>query len=136
MILDQSGNVYGNTGEEDGFAEGSVFELSPSDGGWTFSLLWGFGGAVNCGPQGNLVMDQAGNLYGTTLCNGANGYGNIFKLTRTSQAPWAYTSLHDFSGNDGAYPIGKVTLDTNGNLYGTTSGGGTTGRGTVWEITP
>ena len=81
-------------------------------------------------------MDGAGNLYGTTYCDGANNVGNVFKLT-PSGASWTYTSLHDFTGgNDGANPISNVVFDANGNLYGTASTGGTQDVGVVWEITP
>ncbi len=81
-------------------------------------------------------MDGVGNLYGTTYCDGAYGYGNVFKLT-PSGAGWTYTSLHDFTGGrDGGIPISNVAFDTNGNLYGTTRAGGSQGFGVVWEITP
>ena len=81
-------------------------------------------------------MDGAGNLYGTTLCDGANHAGNVFKLT-PSGGGWTYTSLHDFTGgDDGEYPISNVIVDASGNLYGTASAGGSQGHGAVWEITP
>ena len=81
-------------------------------------------------------MDAAGNLYGTTRCDGANRMGNIFKLTPSS-GRWTYTALHDFSGgDDGAYPLSNVIMDASGNLYGTASAGGSQGHGVVWEITP
>ena len=85
-------------------------------------------------------MDAAGNLYGTTVADGTHGYGSVFKLTRASG--WTYTSLHDFTGgSDGGNPISDIVFDANGNLYGTTSKGGTSsncygGCGVVWEITP
>src|SRR5208337_3429117 len=81
-----------------------------------------------------LVMDSAGNLYGTTT-GGQNGMGNVFELTPSSGG-WRYTSLHDFTGgSDGAVPIATPAFDANGNLYGTTSQGGANGYGVVWEIT-
>lgn len=73
-------------------------------------------------PLDNLAIDQAGNLYGTTYCDGANNIGNVFKLFPAGSG-WTYTSLHDFSGPDGSSPISDVTLDSYGNLYGTTSRG-------------
>ena len=84
---------------------------------------------------GHSIMDAAGNLYGTTNCDGANGAGNIFKLTPESGG-WTYTSLHDFDGSDGIYPRSNVVFDVSGNLYGTAAYGGAYGHGTVWEITP
>src|SRR5208282_218554 len=76
------------------------------------------------------------NLYGTTVCDGANNAGSVFKLTPSGNS-WTYTSLHDFTGgSDGGKPYCNVVLDANGNLYGTASVGGTQGVGVVWEITP
>jgi uncharacterized repeat protein (TIGR03803 family) len=138
LIFDQEGNLYGATTDGGTGGGGTVFVLTPSGGSWTYSVLSNLAGTPGgCGPEGNLVMDQAGSLYGTTMCDGAYGFGSVFKLTPTSQPPWTYTSLHDFTGgNDGGYPLGvNVILDTNGNLYGTSSGGGTSGQGVVWEIT-
>jgi uncharacterized repeat protein (TIGR03803 family) len=144
LISDQSGNLYGAAANSRN-GGGTVFELTPSDGGWTFSVLHSFtytGDSNVCGPQGPLVMDAVGNLYGTTYCDGAYNLGNVFKLTHLGGG-WTYTSLHDFTGgSDGAKPVSNVILDGSGNLYGTASGGGNPncdsgyGCGVVWEITP
>jgi uncharacterized repeat protein (TIGR03803 family) len=90
-------------------------------------------------------MDAAGDLYGTTVCDGAYGFGNVFKLT-PPYGQQNYTSLYDFCStgppcSDGEYPISSVLLhyNTSGQvdkLYGTASAGGTQGVGVVWEITP
>ena len=73
-------------------------------------------------------MDPAGNLYGTTYCDGANRLGNVFKLT-PSGGGWMYTSLHDFTGgNDGEIPFCSVAFDSSGKLYGTAVTGGCAGR--------
>ena len=79
----------------------------------------------------------AGNLYGTTYYVGAYGQGSVFKLT-PSNGGWTYTSLHDFTGGgDGGTPSSGVTIDANGNLYGTALGGAQgVYAGVVWEITP
>ena len=88
------------------------------------------------GLHGNLAMDGAGNLYGTTYCDGAYGYGNVFKLAPSSGGGWTYSSLHDFTGgSDGKGPYARVVLDAKGNLYGTAVLGGANGYGVVWEIT-
>ena len=130
-------NLYGATSDGGMGGGGTVFELSPSGDTWTFKLLYSFSGppGQQCGPRATLTMDTAGNLYGTTYCDGAT-FGSVFKLTNTGNG-WTYTSLHDFTGgNDGANPISNVTIDTNGNLYGTASKGGSLSDGVVWQITP
>jgi len=137
LISDLSGNLYGAASDGGTGGGGTVFELTPQpDGSWTFTLLYGFTGTAGhtCGPWGTLVMDTQGNLYGTTLCDGPNNVGSVFKLTPSSPY-WTYTSLHDFTGaNDGANPIGQVVLDANGNIYGTAPAGGSEGAGVVWEL--
>ena len=144
LIVDRFGNLYGTTSTNRFFnGGGTVFELSPSGANWTLALLYGFNGGGTGGPQGNLVMDVNGNLYGTTYTDGAYEFGSVFKLTPTNGG-WTYTSLHDFTdGDDGGLPVGGPTLDANGTLYGTTTTGGMRGGncpnygcGVVWEITP
>jgi uncharacterized repeat protein (TIGR03803 family) len=139
LISDGSGNLYGATSDGGTGGQGTVFELTPVNGSWTYSVLYSLvapPGGFQCGPWGTLFMDGAGNLYGTTRCNGANNLGTVFKLTH-SGGGWTYASLHDFTGgDDGAYPYCNVILDANGNLYGTASAGGSQGFGVIWEITP
>jgi uncharacterized repeat protein (TIGR03803 family) len=144
LIFDQSGNLYGGACRGGANGDGVVFELTPSGQLWSYSVLYSFSnggqGQFCPGPNANLVMDKAGNLYGTTEADGAFGYGSVFKLT-PSNGSWTYTPLHDFTdGADGAYPFSNVVFDSNGNLYGTASAGGTgcapNGCGVVWEITP
>lgn len=135
LVFDQSGNLYGSTNKGGSGGGGTVFKLTPAGGSWSYSLINSFTGASGCGPFANLNFDGAGNLYGTTLCDGANNAGNVFELT-PSGGSWTYSSLHDFTGgSDGGYPRSNVTFDTAGNLYGTASRGGR-GVGVVWEITP
>jgi uncharacterized repeat protein (TIGR03803 family) len=138
LIIDQAGNLYGATTDAGTGGGGTVFELSPSGGGWTYSVLYSLTGSLgqSCGPAWALVTDTAGNLYDTTECGGANGLGNVFKLTKTGGS-WTYTSLHDFTGgNDGSFPLSGVLLDTSDNLYGTTFYGGSNNYGVIWEVTP
>jgi uncharacterized repeat protein (TIGR03803 family) len=134
LILDKAGNLYGTTGGNGGWGVGTVFMLSPSGGTWNETILHNF--ARNENPEANLTMDAAGNLYGTTLRGGKDGGGTIFKMTPGSGG-WTYTVLKEFDTcNDGCFPMSDVTIGASGNLYGTTSGGGTYGQGVVWEITP
>jgi len=150
LIFDQSGNLYGATsnGSNSGGPPGggTVFELTPGENGnWTYTLIYSFNnfiGEYQCGPSSTLAMDGAGNLYGTTVCDGVNGGGNVWELT-PSGGSWTYTSLHDFTGgSDGENPVCNVVFDSSGNLYGTTLNGGNlsdcggSGCGVVWEITP
>jgi hypothetical protein len=135
LILDQHGNLYGTTifgpSNQTG---GTVFELQPSGGSWTYSIIMSIPGSDSTiGPEDALTMDAAGNLYATNYSS-SRGYGSVFKLT-PSGGSWIYTDLHDFNGNDGAYPSGSVVLDAHGNLYGTTSNF-EDGWGEIWEITP
>ena len=142
LIIDTSGNLYGTTTAGGTNGAGTVFEFTP---GGAMKVLYNFPSLPSgcnygylCGSLGKLVMDAAGNLYGATAGDGAYGYGNVFKLTR-SNGGWTYTSLHDFTGqggSDGAFPQGGLVLGANGSIYGTASQGGINNNGTVFEITP
>ncbi|HTV65358.1 MAG TPA: choice-of-anchor tandem repeat GloVer-containing protein [Bryocella sp.] len=136
LVFDSAGNLYGTTWTNGSGGGGTVFELSPSANGWQFNLLYSFAGCYECGPADTLAIDAAGNLYGTTYKDGANGQGNVFKLTN-SNGQWTYTDLYDFNCNaDGAEPNGGPVLDSGGNIYGTTTScGAVPGYGTVWKLT-
>ena len=145
LIVDEAGNLYSATASYGAGGGGTVFELMPSNDGWGFSVLYSFVGVCcnEVGPWATLVMDAAGNLYGTTFGDGAYGLGSVFELS-PGPSGWTYTSLHDFTGgNDGANPVSNVIFDASGNLYGTASTGAQkyncpngNGCGVVWEITP
>ena len=137
LIFDPSGDLYGTTASGGPGGGGTVFELTPQrNGTWALTVLYAFGGEAGGGPQADLTMDAAGNLYGTTYEDGAYKYGSVFELV-PSNGGWRYSDLHDFTfGSDGAEPVGNVVLDANGNLYGTALAAGGLGYGTVFEITP
>jgi uncharacterized repeat protein (TIGR03803 family) len=140
VTFDAEGNLYGATTSGGSGNGGTVFELSPSGGNWNYKLLYSFTGPNNgrlvVGPVGNLVLDSAGNLYGTTISDGASGHGAVFKLT-SSNGSWTYTSLHDFTGgSDGAYPYSNLVFDADGGIYGTASAGGAFNAGVIFEIAP
>ena len=134
LVFDSAGNLYGSTQHNGQGFGGTVFELSPSGGGWAFTLLYSLSGRA--GPGDHLTLDAAGNLYGTTYQDGIDEQGSVFELS-PSGSGWAYTDLHDFTGgNDGAaLPIGAVALDSSGNIFGTTSQGGRSFSGVIFEIT-
>ena|SRR5579862_1041352 len=136
LIFDHAGNIYGTTNTGGSGGGGTVYELTPSGGGYNFNLLYSFSGTANCGPWGALALDGNGNLYGTTICDGAHSDGNVFKLTNTGSG-FTYSSLYDFTGGaDGRFPYCGVALDSAGNLYGTAFKGGNYNLGTAWEMTP
>jgi uncharacterized repeat protein (TIGR03803 family) len=143
VIFDSAGNLYGTTtfgGVDylDGF--GVAFELTPtSSGAWQETVLHTFlyGETGGLGTGNPLVIDSAGNLYGTTAAGGSGNYGTVFQLKRSANGAWSEVVLHSFptGSTDGQYPNGLL-VDSKGNLYGTTSGGGSAGVGTVFEIKP
>ncbi|MGA2369028.1 MAG: choice-of-anchor tandem repeat GloVer-containing protein [Candidatus Korobacteraceae bacterium] len=130
VAVDSHTNLYGTTNTGGPGNAGTVWELTPSNGGWSFTRLHSFSGYQ--GPFDTPTLDAAGNVYGTSSFTG-DGDGEVFKLTPTGSG-WSYAS-YDFT-NNGSIPIGGVTLDANGNLYGTTADGRSRGDGVVWEITP
>jgi uncharacterized repeat protein (TIGR03803 family) len=141
---------YGGNGNCGTGGCGTVFELSPNGGSWTEKTLYVFCqvGACKDGefPDSTLVIDSAGNIYGTTdfggddpQCYNGGSCGVVYKLDPSGNE----TVLHSFSGSDGAFPVG-VVMDSKGNLYGATGQGGDLkclgsnghGCGVVFEITP
>jgi uncharacterized repeat protein (TIGR03803 family) len=145
LVLDRAGNLYGVTLSGGAYQVGTVFKLSPSNGGWTFTRLYTFGdGGENdlSVPSSNVALDSAGNLYGTSPSSGRFQQGAVYKLTPTASGDWKETFLHEFgsSQSDGTAPFGGVILDAKGNVYGTTSSGGgpcsisPAGCGTVFEL--
>jgi uncharacterized repeat protein (TIGR03803 family) len=146
-ILDATGNLYGTTQHGGGSKNcdggcGTVFELSPTSGGkWKEHILHRFGSSGDGAfpGVGALVLDSAGNVYGTTQIGGPAGYGTVFKLARTANGGWEETILHSFADDsNGGYVAAGVVFDPAGNLYGTTGGGGdpNCGCGVVYELSP
>jgi len=136
LTMDAAGNIFGITGGS------QVFELSPNgSGGWNPTILHGFpGGKDRASPEGTLALDKAGNLYGTTLIGGAYGAGTVYKLSPGKFGKYGVTTLYSFTGGgDGGNPWAGVVLDAAGNIYGTTVAGGECGYGcggTVFELVP
>ena len=137
LIMDTKGNLYGTAFDGGAYDAGAVFELSPSG---TETVLHSFCQQAGCPdgyyPQAGLVMDTNGNLYGTTLYNGAYGGGTVFKISSDGTATTFYNFCTATGCKNGRYPQAGLILDTNGNLYGTTYGGGAYGKGTVFELSP
>ena len=153
LVSDSAGNLYGVAGCGP-LDKGVVYELVrpvPPATGWTQQVLYNFsGGADGWDPFAPLTIDAAGNLYGTTDLGGSHGAGVVFRLSppATAGGAWSESVIYTFQGGsgDGAGPsINGVVFDAAGNLYGTTSEGGTVmahnvacqhGCGVVYELTP
>lgn len=133
LLLGPGGNLYGTT-DAGGSGHGVVYELvHNSDGSWTSNVLYTFtGGNDGSNPYVGLVLDKAGNLYGTTqyggdlTCGFSLGCGVVFELSPNSSGVWTETVLHTFEGSDGELPQTPLILDAAGNLYGATALGGIT----------
>jgi uncharacterized repeat protein (TIGR03803 family) len=133
VIFDAQGNLYGTTEEGGAHGYGVVFELTPGSGGkWTEAVLHSFaGGTDGANPEADLAFDSKGNLYGTTPTGGQPfGLGTVFKLTPVGGGSWKETIIRRFQGgSDGNAPVAGVIFDAAGNLYGTTTSGGSAGCG-------
>ena len=129
LIRDSAGNFYGTAAYGGAFQSGVVFEL---DSAGHEMVLHSFGGGADgANPYAGLIRDSAGNFYGTTYYGGALGAGVVFKLDTAGQE----TVLYSFTGNaDGANPDAGLIRDSAGNLYGTTIGGGASGKGVVFAL--
>jgi len=145
LISDASGNLYGTTYIGGAYGYGTVFELSPSSGGWTETILYSFNnnGVDGTNPYyASLIFDASGNLYGTTIFGGTNvcpygafpGCGTVFELTPAGNGSWKETVLHNFenTSTDGFFPEFTLVFDKAGNLYGANGGG----QGVVYKLTP
>src|SRR5262249_47037938 len=124
LVMDNAGNLYGT----DAYAD-TVYELVKTNSGYRETTLYVFkDGNDGTGPSYvSMVFDQAGNLYGTTTSGGPRGQGTVYKLSANPDGSWNEKVLYSFKGgSDGAVPMAGVTLDSTGNLYGTTINGGST----------
>lgn len=138
LIVDRAGNFYGVTGGGGQYNGGIVYKLDINTGSET--VLYSFGGGADGAlPWGGLILDDLGNLYGTTNQGGAYGRGTVYKLDPAGNE----TVLYSFTGKgaDGQYPYGSLLRDSAGNLYGTASSGadnyckvGVLGCGTVFKL--
>ena len=132
LIMDGAGNLYGmTTSGSPSYSPGTVFKLRP-DG--TKTILHTFErGTDGYLPQGGVVMDGSGNLYGATQGGGTSGNGTVFRLTSSG----TYTILYSFGAPpDAKYPNSGLIMDGAGNLYGTSAEGGANVSGTIFKVTP
>jgi uncharacterized repeat protein (TIGR03803 family) len=139
LAFDASGNLYGTTSAGGAYGFGTAFQLTPAGGGnWTETIMHSFDQETGDGtlPRANVIVDSAGNVYGTTLEGGASDIGMVFELSPGIGGSWTETVLHSFQDNglDGETPGPSLTFDSSGNLYGTTYDGGVKKGGTVFKI--
>lgn len=126
LTFDANGNLYGTTQYGGAYSLGSVFELSPkAGGGWQEKDLYSFQ-SVGPVPTGGVIFDSAGHIYFPTNVGGSQGFGAVFQLTQNANGTWQGKSIYSFKGypSDGANPYARLTLDSAGNIYGTTERGG------------
>jgi uncharacterized repeat protein (TIGR03803 family) len=139
LVIDRAGNLYGTSVQGGTLGGGTVFQLVPSGGGWTHTVLYNFTGGADGGePYKGVTLDAQGNLYGTAVTGGGGscegGCGVVYKLSN-SGGVWTQSVIHTFTGgNDGSGPGSPVAFDQHGNLYGTTPTGGALGNGVVYEM--
>jgi uncharacterized repeat protein (TIGR03803 family) len=140
VIFDHAGNIYGTTQVGGVYNYGTVFELEVGAGGsGAEKILHNFNlnGKDGISPLAGLLLDSAGNLYGTTAGGASKENGMVFKLIPTAGGSWKETILINFDGGNGQVPRSGLISDAAGNLYGTTRWGGDgASDGTVYELTP
>jgi hypothetical protein len=145
LVADGHGNFYGVAGDgipchENSLGCGVVYKIAPSGEQWKETVLYMFrGGSDGAVPFGSLVLDGAGNIFGTTMDGGGQGNctfeqqnlgcGTVFELTPSPGGKWKEMVLHRFAGGsgDGANPVGGLVVNADGNVYGVTSNGGNGG---------
>ena len=133
LVVDQLGNVYGTAVSGGGNNDGAVYEVSPSGQSWTQTVLHNFQGSDGVYPNGGLIADASGDLYGVAAAGGGNGVGTVFSLTQPGN--WTFQTLYNFkSPVSGSSPHGPLVFDRAGSLYGVTENG-RFDEGTVFKLT-
>jgi uncharacterized repeat protein (TIGR03803 family) len=137
LVQGADGNLYGTTYEGGVNDLGTVFKIDLSG---TPTTLYNFCSLSGCTdgdyPVGALALAINGDFYGITQLGGANGAGTVFQITPTGTLTTLHTFCSQSGCTDGAYPLAGLIQAANGELYGTTTGGGANGQGTVFKITP
>ena len=143
LIFDSAGNIYGTAQGGGLYDSGVAFELTPSGGGYTETVLHNFGlGEDGRTPLAGVVFDTAGNIYGTTDLGGTGSLqtchgscGTVYQLV-PSNGGWTENVLVNFDVSNGQHPYGNLIIDAANNLYGTTAMGGQNGGGVVYQLAP
>ncbi len=153
LVVDKSGNLYGMTVAGGSSGNGTIFRISRSGSKWTETVLYSFtGGRDGANPQYSSLTFADRRIFGVTTAGGDSNDGTVFQMTLSSGSDWTETVLYSFRGStkgDGAKPEGTLVADSTGNLYGTTTFGGSAkctlgkdglpnkaGCGTVFKLEP
>ena len=137
LITDAAGDLFGTTFQGGAEGDGTVFEIARTRHGYASApkTLASFSGADGAGPDGSLIADAAGNLFGTTAEDGGDTLGTVFEIAKTRHGYASTpTTLASFEDDDGSTPNGSLIIDAAGDLFGTTQDGGANEVGTVFEI--
>ncbi|HEX3431739.1 MAG TPA: choice-of-anchor tandem repeat GloVer-containing protein [Rhizomicrobium sp.] len=132
IVMDGAGNLFGNTEGGGSDQDGLIFELSPNGGQWQYSVLADFDGSNGGGPEGQLLLDAKGNLFGTTYVGGIKDKGTVFEFNGSLQSLYSFCPQKRCA--DGSYPVAGVIEDGEGNLFGTTTNGAHKNSGTIFEL--
>jgi uncharacterized repeat protein (TIGR03803 family) len=133
LSFDAQGNLFGATTQGPGAGGGTFFELTPSNGTWSFNTIYSLSGWGISGEFRTAYLDPSDNIFGTTHCDGQYSSGSVYELQRSGSA-YNYVDLYDFTGGtDGQYVFSNPAFDAHGNIFGTTNVGGS-GYGVVWEV--
>jgi uncharacterized repeat protein (TIGR03803 family) len=129
LVEGKDGNFYGTVGQGGTNGYGTIFQITPAG---VLTSLYSFTNGVDGSTPLSLAEGDDGNFYGTAYEGGTNGFGTVFKVTPAG----AFSSLYSFqNGSDGAYPVAALALGNDGSFYGTATGGGNSGGGTMFKIT-
>ena len=133
VALDANGDIFGTMAQGGTYDDGTLYEIVKTGGGYGAPVtLVNFASATGTKPSSGVIVDTAGNLFGTTQQDGPLGEGTIYELTKTGGAYNAPTILASFTDATGRNPLGGLIEDAAGDLFGTTEQGG--GGGTVFEL--
>ena len=137
VTVDRNGNVYGMTPTGGAHGLGTIYKLSPTQGGnWTFGVLHTFTGGADggSGSAGRMILHN-GQLYGVATTGGISGSGVVFALRPSAIRECCFRTIYSFAGQpDGSFPYGALLFGRSGNIYGTTYYGGTNNIGAVYEL--
>ncbi len=138
LLQASDGTLFGTTSRGGDAGQGTIFQEQPPATGWRTVQVASLGGPVGAYPQGGLIEDRAGRLYGTTRAGGAHGLGTVLRVSPPDRPgrTWSVTVVHSFEGDDGVAPAAGLIMDGSRALYGTTSAGGRCGFGVAFRLEP